>query len=109
MAFDAALAQRIRNVLESESGVTEKHMFGGVVFILNGNMAVGVAGNDLMVRVGPERHEALLAAPHARAMDFTGKPMKGFIFVAPEGISRRAELVRWVRCGVDYAGTLPCK
>ena len=81
MAYDEGLAQRIRERLGAEPGVTEKRMFGGIAFLLHGNMAVGVSGDDLMVRVGPDRTDAALARPGTRLFDMTGRPMRGWILV----------------------------
>lgn len=109
MAYDEGLAERIREVLDDEKGVTEKKMFGGIAFLLEGKMFVGIAKDDLMVRVGPERYQASLKQPHVRPMDFTGKPMLGYVFVAPAGVSEENELTRWVRLGATFAATLPEK
>jgi TfoX/Sxy family transcriptional regulator of competence genes len=107
VAYDEGLAQRIRERLEDEPGVSEKRMFGGVAFLVNGNMAVGVAKTQLMVRVGPEAHAAALREPHARPMDFTKRPMKGFVFVGEAGLDEDAALAAWVERGVRYAASLP--
>lgn len=109
MAYDEALAARVRDVLSDEFGVVEKKMFGGVAFMLRGNMSVGVTKDGLMVRVGKENNDAALALPHARMMDFTGKPMQGFIYVDPAGIASEGDLRAWVGRGVAYAETLPEK
>jgi TfoX/Sxy family transcriptional regulator of competence genes len=109
MAYDQGLAQRIREALEEERGVTEKEMFGGIAFLLNGNMFVGIVHEDLMVRVGPEQHDAALGKPHARPMDFAGRPMKGYVYVAPEGVVADAALAAWVRLGLGFVSTLPGK
>src|SRR5215471_15107418 len=109
MAYDERLAERIVSVLNGERGVTEKKMFGGIAFLHNGHMFVGTAKGDLMVRVGPERHLAALSQPHARPMDFTGKPMVGYVFVSPDGLSKDAVLERWVRMGLSFVATLPMK
>lgn len=109
MAFDEGLAERIRSVLEDERGVTEKKMFGGIAFLLDGKMFVGIANHDLMVRVGSERYRESLKQPHVRPMDFTGKPMAGYVFVAPAGVSEEVELERWVRLGATFVATLPEK
>jgi|GEM_PF-5100992 len=88
MAYDEGLAYRIREVFADHPAgpaVTEKKMFGGIAFLVSGNMAVGVVGEELMVRVGPDAYQATLELPHARQMDFTGKPMKGFVYVGAEG------------------------
>jgi TfoX/Sxy family transcriptional regulator of competence genes len=84
-------------------------MFGGVAFLVNGHMAVGVVKSELMVRVGPEAHAAALREPHARPMDFTKRPMKGFVFVSEAGCDDDAELARWIERGVGYAGSLEAK
>jgi TfoX/Sxy family transcriptional regulator of competence genes len=109
MAFDEGLAQRIREALAAERGVSEKRMFGGIAFLLNGNMAVGVVKDDLMVRVGPDAYETLLADPNVRPMDFTGRPMRGFVYVASEGLVADADLHRWIGHGAAYARALPAK
>jgi hypothetical protein len=107
--FDEGLAERIREVLEARPGVSEKRMFGGLVFMLKGNMCVGIVKDRLMVRVGPDAYESLLKAPHARKFDITGKPLKGFLLVEPDGFESDQGLGRWVGHGVAYAGLLPDK
>jgi len=109
MAFDEGLAQRIREMLADEQGVTEKRMFGGIAFLLDGNMSVGVVKDTLMVRVGPQAHARLVALPHAREMDLTGRPMKGFVYVDPAGVAADADLRRWIGHGVAHARSLPAK
>jgi TfoX/Sxy family transcriptional regulator of competence genes len=109
MAYDEGLAERIRWVLEDQSSITEKKMFGGIAFLLDGKMFVGIVKDDLMVRVGPERHQESLKKRHVRPMDFTGKSMVGYVFVAPDGVVEDAELERWVRMGKEFAATLPEK
>ncbi len=109
MAYDEGLAQRIRDRLASTGGITERAMFGGLSFLLNGNMAVGVVGEELCVRVGKDRHDALLAEPGARVMDFTGKPMRGWLFVGTDGCEADDDLAAWVGRGVAFAGSLPPK
>ena len=84
-------------------------MFGGIAFMLNGNMCCGVINDDLMVRVGPDGFEDALARPHARPMDFTGRPMKGFVFVGPEGTRTESTVEQWILRGVAFAGSLPAK
>ncbi len=84
-------------------------MFGGIAFMLAGNMAVGIIGEDLMVRLDPADAEAALREPHTRPMDFTGKPMKNMVYVDPEGTANDEELARWVEAGADYAMSLPRK
>ena len=109
MAFDEGLAERIRTELANRNDITEKAMFGGLSFLLNGNMSVGVIKDDLVVRVDPEQNDDLLKLPHARPMDFTGRPMRGWIFVAPDGLSEDEDLRAWVKRGVDFAEALPPK
>jgi len=109
MAFDEGVAQRIREVLQDRPDVDEKKMFGGMAFMVRGNMCVGVIGEALMLRVGKDRFEALLARPHARQMDFTGKPMSGFLFVDPEGYESDTDLESWLETALDYVLTLPPK
>ena len=109
MAYDETLAQRIREALAGREGLTEKKMFGGMAFMLRGNMCCGIVRDQLMVRVGPEGHQEALARPHARPMDFTGRPMKGMVYVGPEGTKSDAGLAAWLRLGVEFAATLPPK
>ena len=109
MAYDEGLAQRIREALEERSDVVEKKMFGGLTFLLGGNMTVGVVGDELMVRVGPDAYEKALKLKHAREMDFTGRSMKGLIYVGCEGLESDKNLAKWVQRGVDFAGSLPAK
>lgn len=109
MAFDEKLAARVRQLLADHPGITEQRMFGGLCFLLRGNMCCGIMGDTLMVRVGPEVYDAALAAPHAREMDFTGRPLKGMVYVAPAGLRTRSALSAWVARGASFAGRLPPK
>ena len=109
MAFDQGLAQRIREVLEDVPGVVEKKMFGGVAFMLAGHMFCGIVKDDLMVRVGVEREAEALQEPHARRMDFTGKPMKGYVYVGPRGVEDDRALLGWIHRGRRYVEGLPPK
>jgi len=109
MAYDEKLAQRIREVLERRRGIREKKMFGGLAFLVNGHMACGVQGNDLMVRVGPDDYESALRKTGARPMDFTGRPLKGMVYVGPRGHRRAASLRAWVEQGLSYVRSLPPK
>jgi len=109
MAYDEGLAQRIREIRGEPDGLIEKKMFGGLAFIDRGNMAFGVASDSLMVRVGPEKHEEYLALPHARPMDFTGRPMKGMIFVDLMGVESDDDLRAWLDRGFNFTQTLPSK
>jgi TfoX/Sxy family transcriptional regulator of competence genes len=108
VAFDEALADRVREALGSRAAVSERRMFGGIAFMIEGNMCCGVIGEDLMVRLGEDAERAL-AEPHTRPMDFTGKPMKTTIYVDPAGTGEDAELARWVEAGADFAASLPPK
>lgn len=107
MAYDEKLAERVRNALAARSRVTEKKMFGGLAFLVSGRMCCGILGDTLMVRVGPERYAAALSRPHARPMDFTGRPLTGFVYVAPMGFRSKQALTKWVDCGVEFASALP--
>lgn len=109
MAYDEELSDRVKTVLKGKRSVTEKKMFGGLCFMVNGNMACGVEKNKLVVRVGPNDYEKFLKQKHVRKMDFTGKPLKGFIYVMPEGLRRSDSLKQWVDRGVQYAKSLPRK
>ena len=108
MAYDEGLAQRLREAL-TDQPVKEKKMFGGIAFMLQGNMCCGVNDDELMARVGPEAYEESLAQPHARPMDFTGRPLKGYIYVAPAGFEDDEELQAWVDRCVRFARSLPAK
>lgn len=109
MAYDAGLAQRIREALEDRPGLSEKAMFGGLAFLVDGKMFVGVQGSIMMARVGAERHADALAVPHVREMDFTGRPMKGYVYVDPPGLQEDRNLRHWVQWCVSYAAALPPK
>jgi TfoX/Sxy family transcriptional regulator of competence genes len=109
MAYDEGLAQRIRECLEDREDVSERKMFGGAAFMLSGNMCCGVVADELMVRVGPEGYEEALAQPDARAMDFTGKPMRGMVYVGVSGIAEDEDLGAWIGRGVRFASSLPAK
>ena len=109
MAFDEALADRIREILAPRAELTERRMFGGIAFMLSGNMACGVIGEDLMLRLDPADAERALAEDHVRPMDFTGKPMKGAVYVDSEGTAGEEDLAGWVDAGADFAASLPPK
>lgn len=102
MSYDEALATRIRTVLADRDDVVEKKMFGGLCFMVNGAMCCGLTKTDFMVRVGPAQFDAALAEPHTRPMDFTGRPSKGMVYVAPEGLRTKAALTAWVRRGLSF-------
>lgn len=109
MAYDEKLAERLRKALSTESGLTERKMFGGVSFLLNGNMCCGVVGEKLVVRVGPEDYESALSEDHARPMDFTGRPLRGFVYVESDGTASQKALRSWMARGVRFARSLPAK
>ena len=109
MAYDAGIAQRIREILEPQNEYVENKMFGGVGLMLEGNLAVGVIKEDLIVRIGPENYETALGKPHARQFDFTGWPMKGWVMVAPLGYESDEDLQTWVQQGVEFTLSLPAK
>ena len=109
MAYDQDLARRIRELLAGSPGLEEKRMFGGVGFLLQGNMACGVHGDELIVRVGPVKDTEALAEPHTRPFDMTGRPMAGWVMVAPGGFTGKEDLQRWVERGLQFARTLPAK
>jgi TfoX/Sxy family transcriptional regulator of competence genes len=109
MAYDEALARRVRTALEGKSGLSERKMFGGLAFMVQGNMCCGIVREELMVRVGPEQYEQALANPFSREIDFTGRPMKGMVMVSRAGVERDADLAGWVKQGYTFAATLPAK
>ena len=103
MAYSEELAQRIRDVILDRPGVTERRMFGGVAWMVNGNMACGTLGEDLMVRLDREDAEMALTEDHVGPMEFTGRPMRGFVTVEAAGVEDDAELGRWLEAGADFA------
>ena len=109
MAYAEGLAKRIRAVAMIRPTAAEKKMFGGLAFMLNGHMFCGVIQDSLMARVGPDNYGAALAKPHVREMDFTGRSMKGYVYVAPEGIESDQELQYWVDLCAEFVLTLPPK
>jgi hypothetical protein len=109
MPFDEGLAERLRDVFRDQPPVEEKKMFGGLAFMLNGNMCCGIIGETLMARVGPEQYETLLTEKYAREMDFTGRSMKGFLYIDPEGIESDEDLKAWVSACLVYITSLPHK
>jgi TfoX/Sxy family transcriptional regulator of competence genes len=109
MPYNEALAQRVRTILAEHDAVVEKKMFGGLTFMLNGNMCCGIIRDDLMVRVGPEQQAGALAQPHARELDFTGRPMRGMVVVSAAGLDKDADLQAWVQRGVAFVASLPAK
>jgi TfoX/Sxy family transcriptional regulator of competence genes len=109
MPYNEVLAQRVRATLAAHDAVDEKKMFGGLTFMLNGNMCCGIIRDDLMVRVGSEQQADALAQPHARELDFTGRPMRGMVVVAAAGLDNDADLHAWVQRGVTFVSGLPTK
>ena len=109
MGYDEGVAQRLREVLANRIDVAEKKMFGGIAFMLSGNMCCGVIGESLMARVGAQQYEKALSRPHVREMDFTGKSLKGFVYVEPEGIESDADLEHWVSVCENFVESLPPK
>jgi hypothetical protein len=109
MAYDDDLAARLRALLADRDGLVEKRMFGGIAFLLNGNLCVGVIKDDLIVRVGPDAYDELVVRPHVREMDFSGRPMAGWVYVAPLGVASDDDLQRWAEYGIAFAGSLPTK
>jgi TfoX/Sxy family transcriptional regulator of competence genes len=109
MAYNEKLAERIRRHLSDRRDVAERKMFGGLAFMVRGHMCCGVVGDELMVRVGPERYQAALKEKHTREMDFTGKPLRGMIYVAAPGLASTKQLARWIEHGLQFVVTLPEK
>ena len=110
MAYDEDLANRIRELIADEPGVTEKKMFGGLAFMIGGNMAISASGKGgLPLHIDPQETDALLAKPHAQPFEMRGRSMSGWLRVEPEGIKTKRQLERWVARGVAYAKSLPPK
>jgi hypothetical protein len=109
MAYDERLAERVRASLAGTKGIAERKMFGGLCCLLRGNMFCGVVDDRLMVRVGAEAYEAALALPHVREMDFTGRPLRGMVFVGLSGIRTARALAVWLERGMAHARSLPAK
>jgi TfoX/Sxy family transcriptional regulator of competence genes len=109
MAYDEAVAKRVRRALGKTPEVVEKKMFGGVAFMVRGNMCCGVIDDRLLLRVGPDGYEAAQSRPHAKPMDFTGRPMKGFVFVEPKGFASAGDLKAWIARAIMFTLSLPAK
>ena len=109
MAFNASLTDRIRPRLQSHKGFTEKRMFGGVAFLLNGNMCCGVHADSMIVRLNPADTDKALSSKHVRIFDLTGRPMKGWILVDAKGLAKDGDLSKWMDMAVRYAASLPPK
>ncbi|AOW14402.1 RNA methyltransferase [Hydrogenophaga crassostreae] len=109
MAFDPGLAQRIREILGNRPGLSERRMFGGLAFLIHGHMFAGVQEGTLMARVGPGRYADALTLKHVRMMDFTGKPLKGYVYVDPAGIEEDAQLAKWLTWCAGVVAAMPPK
>jgi hypothetical protein len=109
MAYDESLAKRVRNRLGKRAGLIEKKMFGGLAFLLRGNMCCGVHGDELIVRLEATETDRALKRPGVRLFDITGRPMKGWILVSPKGVSTDESLGQWIEIAVAYAKSLPPK
>ncbi len=109
MGYDKGLADKVRALLKAKPGLSEKKMFGGVCFLIRGNMVCGILNDDLIVRVGPQKYRDSLKLPNTRQFDITGKPMKGWVMVSAEGHRTKDNLAFWVEQGVTFALTLPSK
>jgi TfoX/Sxy family transcriptional regulator of competence genes len=109
VAYSEELAERIRNVLDGRPGIVERKMFGGVAWMVNGNMACGVIAEDIMVRLDHEEADQAMAEEHVGPMEFTGRPMRGFLLIEAAGIEEERDLVRWIDTGADFAESLPPK
>jgi TfoX/Sxy family transcriptional regulator of competence genes len=109
VAYDEALAARVRANLAGKRGIVEKKMFGGLAFLLDGNMSVGIYRDELIVRIAPDETDAALAEPGTRPFDITGRPMKGWLIIGGAAIARPQELAAWVARGAAFAASLPKK
>jgi TfoX/Sxy family transcriptional regulator of competence genes len=107
VSYDEGLAERIRMLVDADPDVRERKMFGGLCFMHRGNMACGIVGDELMVRVGPDAWADALAQPHAREMDFTGRSLKGMVYVAVDGFAEDDNLQRWIDRGFAHTRSLP--
>ena len=109
MAYDETLASRVRQILSPVTGFSEKKMFGGLCFLIHRNMCCGVLKDELVLRLDPERAHDLLSRPYTRPMDFTGRPMKGFVFIEAKGLRTARQLRDWVSMARSFAQSLPPK
>jgi TfoX/Sxy family transcriptional regulator of competence genes len=107
MAYDEKLSNRVRAILKDQSALVEKKMFGGLAYMSQGKMFAGILNSDLVVRVGPDANDTALKELHTRPMDFTGKPMKGYIYVSPDGVKTPAQLRKWLMRGQKFVASLP--
>jgi hypothetical protein len=109
VAYDENLARRVREALGSQPAVTERRMFGGLAFLTRGKMFVAVSGEKLMARVGPARYQDALSLPHVREMNFTGRPLKGYVYINQEGLQEDGVLLAWVSWCLHHVNALPPK
>ena len=109
MAYDEETANRVRQALSKHGDFEEKRMFGGLAFMVRGHMCCGIVGGEIMVRVGADRYAEALAVPHARPMDFTGRPLTGMVYVAPAGFKTATTLDAWVARGLAHVRSLPSR
>lgn len=109
MAYDEGTAQRVREIVQARPGIAERKMFGGLAFMADGHMFVGVLAGTLMARVGAAGYAAALARPHVRTMDFTGKPLTGYVYVEPAGFASDEALAYWVNACLEFVASLPPK
>jgi len=109
VAFDENLAGRVREYMGTRPGYSEKKMFGGLCFLINGNMCCGINEQDLMLRVGPDLYDQTLARPGARPMDFTGRALRGMVYVGPEHLQAARALTGWVDMALGFVESLPAK
>lgn len=109
MPYDEKLANRIRDVLKGKPRIAEKRMFGGIAFMHRDYMFVGIANRQLMVRVGVDAYEAALRSKYVHPMDFTGRPLKGYVYVDSEAIRTTGALSKWIEAGISFVKTLPTK
>ena len=109
MAYDEALAERIRTIIAARSDVTERKMFGGIAWMVGGNMACGVLGEDVLVRLAYDDADRALAEPNTRVFDMTGRPARGMVVVDGGSVAADADLARWIDAGADHAASLPPK
>jgi hypothetical protein len=109
MAFDEVLADRMRPLVSRRRGFSEKKMFGGLGFLLHGNMCIGVWKEYLILRIGPAAYDGALTRPHVKEFDITGRPMKGWVMIEPAGVQRESELFEWANLAIDFVSDLPRK
>jgi len=109
VAYDEELATRVREILEEQADVDERKMFGGLAFMVHGHMCCGVIGDDLVLRLGADAAEKALSGRHVRPMDFTGRPMKGYVYVAKQGVRSEAQLRKNLAAALAFVATLPPK